>query len=629
MNYALRALALIVASSLPLAAVSSSAATIPVEAFFKKSVTTGAMLSPNGRFVAIRTQSKGGRSMLTLVDVAKQTSRVLVNYRNADVDSFFWVNDGRLAFTIVNVDHEGEAGKPGLYAIDRDGKNLEFLLETVVRKRSFAESDLAGHNPDSEIYRRGFPLAKGEFIEVLAQYPDNGIEGGGASVVRINTANGRHATLDVPHGTFGWLFDSEGRPRIATAKRGKRVITFYLDKREWRQIDERDENSEPRFEPVLYVDGRLYVRSRNGKDESAIYPFDLEKNTILPDPLISAPGFDIDGYFILSDQKMLGYRYFAETTATVWFDPHMKAIQQEVDRLFPGMVNKVSRGRSSETPYVLIENFSDIESRGYFLYNTETKQRIFLGESMTGMPADKMAPRSMARYTARDGLRIPAFLTLPKGVAPKKLPTVVLVGSKAERRNHALGWDPEAQFLASRGYAVLQPEPRGVSGFGHAHRQAGKNQAGMAVQDDIADAVKWAVAQGHTDPDRVCIAGTDYGGYAAMMAMLRNAAVFKCGISWSGLTTYQNNPDDEKLKTIRRPVLLAYGTDDQTVKHGHALAFYQAIKAGNPQAEWLEYTPTVEDWKTQKNRIDLWKQIEAFLAKHIGTKQADSRPDSP
>jgi dipeptidyl aminopeptidase/acylaminoacyl peptidase len=259
---------------------------------------------------------------------------------------------------------------------------------------------------------------------------------------------------------------------------------------------------------------------------------------------------------------------------------------------------------------VLIDNYSDIENHAYILYNTDTKQQILLGETTPDIAADRMARISMVRYKARDGLSIPAYLTLPNGATRKKLPTVVLLGAQAHRRNGSWQWNAE----------VLQPEPRGVSGFGHAHYEAGINQSGRAVQDDIADAVKWAVAQGHTDPARVCVAGIGYGGYASMMALLRDADVFKCGINWSGLTTCQDNPDDARLKEIKRPLLLAYGTDDEGDKYKQALALYKSIKAANPQAEWLEYTSTVEDWKTQKNRIDLWQRIEDFLARQIGAQ---------
>jgi dienelactone hydrolase len=615
MKAILRTLALIACAALPLAAAAAEAPTpIPIATFFKKSAATGATLSPNGRFVAVRKLSPQGRTMLTVVDVAAGKSKAIANFSNADIDMFYWLSDQRLAFSLVNVDHGGDAGKPGLYSVDRDGKNRAFLAETIVRKRSFSESDLVDHHYQSEITVHGFPPIKGEEMVVVE------VRDGEHTLKRLNTVNARTFPIRAPRGTYGWLLDVGGSTRIATALRGDRVNTYYLDQDDWRQIDSREQKAESSFNPLLYVDGAVYVRSRNGLDEAAVYRYDLATNAIVPQPLISAPGFDTDGYFIVSDKKMLGFRFTTDADVTVWFDPQMKAVQQEVDQLLPGMVNNISRGRSSETPYVVIDTYSAIQNHAYILYNTETKHQTLLGETSPDIDPDKMAHMSMVRYKARDGLPIPAFLTLPNAAVRTRLPTVVLVGARPDHRTGVWQWNAEVQFLASRGYAVLQPEPRGVGGFGRAHFQAGVRQAGRAVQDDIADAVKWAVAEGHTDPARVCIAGTGYGGYAAMMGLLRDPDIFRCGISWSGLTTYQDNPDDARLKDIKRPLLLAYGTDDEAVKYDTGLAFYKALKAGNPQAEWLEYTSTVDDWKTQKNRIDLWRRIEDFLGRQIGAK---------
>ncbi len=615
MRAPLHALALIACAVLPLAAVAASAPPIPIASFFKKSATTGATLSPNGRFVAVRQLSPQGRTMLTVVDVMARTSKPVANFANADVDNFYWLNDQRLTYTLINVDHRGDAGKPGLYAVNHDGKNRTFLSEILVRKRSFSESDRVDHNYESHTVVHGFAPEKGESVIVTVVDRHNE-----RTLARLNSENGSLFPLEAPAGAYDWLIDVKGKLRIVTAKRAKRVITFLLTDDKWRQIDNRDENAESSFYPMLYADDNLYVRARNGNDEESIFRYDLAKNAILPGPLVSTPGFDADGTFIISDKKTLGFRYAAEAETTVWFDERMTAIQREVDQLLPGMVNKLSLGRASETPYVLIDNYSDIENNAYILYNTETKQQLLLGEATPGMAADRMARISMARYKARDGLPVPVFLTLPNGAAQKKLPTVVLVGERSDRRSGGWRWNAEAQFLASRGYAVLQPEPRGVKGFGRAHFEAGINESGRAVQDDIADAVKWAVAQGHTDPARVCIAGTGYGGYASMMALLRDADVFKCGINWSGPTTYRDNPDDARLKEIKRPLLLAYGSDDEGGEYKQGLALYKALGAANAPAEWLEYTSTVDDWKTQRNRIDLWQHIESFLARQIGTQ---------
>ena len=602
--------------ALPLAAATDKqvpgARQIPASQFFKRSATTGAVLSPNGRFVAVRKLSPQGRAMLTVVDVMTRTARSVANFPNADVNTFSWLGDQRLAFSLVNVDNDGNAGKSALYAVDRDGQHRSTLSETIVRKTSFAESDVVSHSEQSDLTTHGFPLKNADEMLVFARYE------GEYTLGRLSTRTGRPESVTAPRGTYDWLIDAEGRMRMATVKRGDRVLTFYFDKSEWRQIDNREERADPAFVPLLYVDGELYVRARKGEDRSAIYRYDLATQTLGTTPLIKADGFDTDGYFIVSDTRMLGFRLITDAETTVWFDERMKAIQQEVEQLVPGMVVNLSRGSRSETPFVLVDAYADVQNHTYLLYNTETKQKILLGESTPDMPVEQMGAMSLVRYKARDGMEVPAFLTLPRGVdsaARNRLPTVVLLGPRQGKRSATWKWDAEVQFLASRGYAVLQPEPRGVDGFGRAHLEGGR-QPGRAG-DDIADAVAWAVAKGHTDPARVCVAGTGDGGYAAMKALLRHAASFKCGISWSGVTGEANGLDDT-FKAIRQPVLLAYGTDDEAVSYKQGQAFYKALRAGNPQAHWLEYTSTVENWKTQKNRIDLWQQIERFLDREIG-----------
>jgi dipeptidyl aminopeptidase/acylaminoacyl peptidase len=277
------------------------------------------------------------------------------------------------------------------------------------------------------------------------------------------------------------------------------------------------------------------------------------------------------------------------------------------------MVNTISRGGRSDTPYVLVDTHSDVQDHGYLLYNTITKKQTLLGEAHPDIDATSMSRMEMVRYKTRDGAQVPLFITVPSQSEKKKRPTVVLTGSQQFQRNGYWQWNAEVQFLASRGYVVLQPEARGIGGYGQRHASGGQT-----AQDDIADALKWAEAQGYTDPARVCIIGTAYGGYAAMMELVQHPDIYQCGVSWSGMVTHADAPLLDKAKHITKPVLLAYGKDDQSVPQAQGRKLYEAIHAANASAEWISYDSTVEDRKTLNNRIDLWRRIEAFLAKNIG-----------
>jgi dipeptidyl aminopeptidase/acylaminoacyl peptidase len=265
-----------------------------------------------------------------------------------------------------------------------------------------------------------------------------------------------------------------------------------------------------------------------------------------------------------------------------------------------------------------------------------------------------MGREDLVHYAARDGLKIPAWLTLPKG-KDKNLPLVVLVHGGPYVRGGQWGWDAEAQFLASRGYAVLQPEYRGSTGYGALHFRAGWKQWGLKMQDDIADGAKWAIAQGIADGKRICIAGASYGGYATLMGLVNDPDLYQCGIDWVGVTDIKllytghwsfrdDLPDGwkqygmpyligdlekdadqfkatsplEQAARIKQPLLLAYGAADQRVPLYHGTKFYDAVKATNKNVEWVVYEEEGHGWALVKNRVDFWTRVERFLNKSIG-----------
>jgi dipeptidyl aminopeptidase/acylaminoacyl peptidase len=268
-----------------------------------------------------------------------------------------------------------------------------------------------------------------------------------------------------------------------------------------------------------------------------------------------------------------------------------------------------------------------VQDVAFLLYNTVTKKQTLLGEARPDLDAARMSHMEMVRYKTREGAQVPLFITRPAAASGKKLPTVVLAGPRPYQRNGYWQWNAEVQFLASRGYVVLQPEVRGVGGYGEQHAKSGIPAWGRVAQDDIADAVQWAAAQGYTDPARVCIIGTAHGGYLAMSALGQHPEIYQCGVSWSGVVEieagkgqpdYQASSPLQNAARITKPVLLAYGKDDPNVPYAQGRKLYDAIRTGNASAEWLSYESSVEERKTHSNRIDLWRRIEAFLAKNIG-----------
>jgi dienelactone hydrolase len=479
------------------------------------------------------------------------------------------------------------------------------------------------------------------------------------NLLRLNTLTGHHVTVKRPANTDGWLLDEKGEPRIATtSSKGKSAIHLRDPQTgEWRVLVEFATyiGGNSAFKPLAFgPDGVFYVLAYQGRDKAAVYTLDLETARLSDKPVIALDGYDFSGKLIFSNTKLLGVRYRTDGQGTMWFDDAMKAMQAEIDAKLPNTINLVTPPKRLETPNVLVESYSDVQPRVTFIYNRETKALNLVGSSRPTIQPAQMAPQDAVRYTARDGLPIPAWVTTPRGDG-KNLPMVVLVHGGPFVRGGEWGWNPDAQFLASRGYVVLEPEFRGSTGFGDKHFRAGWKQWGLKMQDDVADGVKWAIGKGLADPKRICIAGASYGGYATLMGLVNNPELYKCGINWVGVTdlgllanghwSYTSDLSDmwkeygipamigdpvkdaEQFKAtsplqqaarITQPLLLAYGRADQRVPLYHGNKFRDAVSAHNQQVEWVVYEEEGHGWALPKNRIDFWGRVEKFLDRHIG-----------
>jgi dipeptidyl aminopeptidase/acylaminoacyl peptidase len=392
-----------------------------------------------------------------------------------------------------------------------------------------------------------------------------------------------------------------------------------------------------------------------GKDTSALHRFDVGAGKIDPEPLVSTAGYDFAGDLVTTHDKVLGLHFVTDAEAVEWLDPATKALQQRIDKLLPGTINLLSLPVRGEAPWVLVSAFADTTPVVYMLFNTKTGTLGKLGDSRPAIDSRQMAHQQAVRYKARDGLEIPALLTLPPGGKRAQLPLVVLVHGGPFARGASWGWNAQSQFLASRGYAVLEPEFRGSTGFGAKHFTAGWKQWGLAMQDDLADGARWAIAQGIAAPGRICIAGASYGGYAALMGLVKDPDLYQCGIDWLGVTDINliytgtwiddsDLSDDykqfgmplmigdpvadaaqlkatsplEQAARIKQPVLLAYGGADRRVPLYHGTRLRDALWRTNANVEWIEYPEEGHGWAVVENRIDFWSRVEQFLDKQIG-----------
>ncbi len=645
------------AAAAPWTRAQSASSKVDANRFFKPPQMTGAALSPDGKRLAMRTVGPHGRAMLSVLALDNMAPTVVYSSDAADADRFVWVNNDRLAFTLS--DNDTAQGKidagPGLFAANHDGSDYRQLVE---RQWVFARnaSETRQLQPGNTYLLNGTTQRKGDDVLVVRPESYEDKEVGFIKLLRLNTKTGRSEEVETPLHCFGWWPDTLGNLRVVVTREGEKSTLRWKDPTsgQWKTLGEFNSFSDDDEMAVRHVgaDGKLYVTTRRGRDKQALWLLDPVTGKWSDEPLAQSPQFDVDAAVITRQDHALGLRFKIDAEVTQWLDPSMQALQQQIDKVLPRTANRLSVAWQGDAPWVLIEASADIQPTLYFLFNRDTKKFTRLGAERPDIDAKLMASSELVRLKARDGLEVPAWLTLPPNGAKKNLPMVVLVHGGPFGPGASWNWNPEVQFLAARGYAVLQPEFRGTLGFGNAHHRRGWRQWGKAMQTDVADATRWAIAQGVADAKRIAIAGASYGGYATLMGLARDADLFRCGVAWVGVTDLDmlysvkwddisgkfkrhglpkllgdrvNDAADLKSNSpltlasaITQPLLLAYGSADKRVPLIHGEAFRKAVTPHNPKLEWVVYENEGHGWRVPANNIDFWNRTAGFLDKNLG-----------
>lgn len=633
----------------------SQSATIPpaIENFFKLSNFGGATLSPDGKHVALLMAGSDQRLALTVMDTTTNKLQLIGKYSNLDIVRVSWVNNHRLVYSMA--DRQLAAGEqkmgPGLIAIDIDGNNEREIIER-------SNTGSAKFRVLSPRYQFQSVVGTPDSNDIFVIQASGTRKTPSATIMRVNTVDGVVTGINSPLNSSGFIMDDQGEMRIAIRTVEKLTTVLYRDPKNdtWRTLIEFDSVKEDGFSPErIGPDGSLYVTAYNGKDTKSVYKYDLENNQILPTPLVELEGFDFNGSLIFSKKlnKLIGVRYETDARGTLWLHDDIKKIQEKIDTLLPNTVNTISLPRDSRE-IVQVSAFSDINPGMSFLYNTINGKLTPLGMTRTDIDERQMSFKNFVKIKTRDGLEIPTYFTLPRNSSGKKLPLVVMVHGGPYVRGGSWSWNRETQFLASRGYAVIEPDFRGSDGYGKKLFQAGWKQWGLKMQDDIDDVRQWAIEQGYADADRVCIAGASYGGYATLMGLIRNPELYRCGISWVGVSdinllydvSWSDNSEQwqkygmpfligdqekdaaqlkatsplEQAARLKNPLMLAYGAADYRVPLVHGTKFYDAIKDHNKDVEWIVYKDEGHGWRRLDNNLDFWNRAEKFLGKHLGKK---------
>ncbi|WP_158218245.1 alpha/beta fold hydrolase [Roseateles puraquae] len=656
------AIAITLATSL---AAPAQAAPPPAELFFKDADIIEAVLSPSGRRLAITSAKGATRVGLVVIDMGPggQMQR-LAQFSDGDVFQVRWVNDERLIFGVTDLS-EGSGrpqGAPGLFSVATDGKPMRQWVRRMGKPFISNGGDDRILDWNHFVLRVPAPQPGQPNEEVLiAEYGLGEVHTLTPLWLNTRTGRTRSVSFDQPRNTVGWLTDENAEPRVAiTMEKGRRGAWWRAPgSKDWVQLYDADQFKLP-FQPVSVDNaGNLYVTRTEGPHRLHVLTrYDFAAQAPEPKPLVVTPGFDFSGELLSEGSRTaLGVRVQVDGEATVWFDDAMKALQQQADRLLPGAVNRISCRRCGQPDMVALVRSSSDRDPGRLLYYQAKpaegeKPWTSLGRMRPDVKPEQMATMELARVPARDGLELPVWVTRsPNAKGP--LPAVVLVHGGPWIRGGTWRWHPMAQFLASRGYVVIEPEFRGSTGYGDTHFKAGFKQWGQAMQDDVADALRWAQQQGLAS-DKACIAGASYGGYSTLMGLARDGDLYRCGVAWIAVTDLDlllrgswwvrddttslarqyalpemiGDPDKDaaliaahspvKLAArIKAPVLLAFGEDDRRVPLAHGKRMREALQAAGNDPVWVTYPGEGHGFAVIKNRVDFAQRLEAFLARHL------------
>ncbi len=650
-------------------AAAAVSAPVPLEAFFGRVNMARPVLSPSGRYLAFLRTEASGRNALMVLDLQDpKQSRALVGYNDADIFGVRWVGKDHLVYSIT----DGQAGSgehdfsPGLFSMPRTGGRPKQLVKT--RHVFVYDGNTVGADWRLDQNHRLLFVPQDGSDEVIVGNLQWGA--GNQTVVNplrlnVKTLQTRDIEGRLPAGVNHWLFDNQGQPRAAVAHRDGRVRVLWRgpDGTEWRQLLDASRTLLP-WEPYgLDAAGSLFVIHPIGPEGvDVLSRFDFAKGRPADQPLVSVPGFDFHGSLVAdpASGRTLGVRALTDGEVTVWTDPAMKALQERIDQMLPGRINRLTcrpcdadGGVDNRT--VLVESWADRDPGSFYIWQGASQKLMLLGRARPAIEPARMAALQLHHTRARDGRGLPVWLTLPQreaGAPPP--PVVVLVHGGPMVRGSTWAWHDMPQFLASRGYAVVEPEFRGSTGYGSAHTMAGWKQWGQAMQDDVADALNWAAAEGHVDSKRACIAGASYGGYATLMGLVRHPGLYRCGIAEMAVTDLvrlvegswwwrddiseegrrydlplmvgdskadlemlrQNSPVLQAAR-IRAPVLLVHGSLDQRVPVVHARDMRKALREAGQEPEWLLFDGEGHGWRKPENQLTRARRVEAFLARHL------------
>ena len=637
----------------PSAATATPAATsqsLPIEAFGTTPIIDNVTLSTDGRYIA--SSYTGDQVSIVILDRNQKKITQRIGFEQGlKMRGMSFVNETVLIATFsitytARGDTEQKSELGATFAINAlDGSSRQ-LLEP--RPNS-------GLSPGGGGFLSRYGAAPGEIL-MSARLAEGGAAGGApdaytTAIVSINPLTGKWRTIEKGNDfTSGFLVDAKGKivgrsewdrkaqKRTYRAKVGDDYRTFF-------------ESTDADLGITgVGADGQsLLAIGASGRDRKILWtiPFDGSG----PKPLYVDPKHDVEGTVRDAyDRSLDGVRLGGLEQQVHWLDATAEKRVKSLEAALPGRRIEIN-GYTPDGKLVLAYAVSRNHPGAYYLVDFNTNRAEVVGQEYPQLAKAPLGKVSNIFYAARDGYQVPAYLTMPPGTSGKNLPLVVLPHGGPRARDSGVGFDWWSQFVAARGYAVLQPQFRGSTGFGMAHELAGYGEWGQLMQHDVTDGVKHLIADGTVDASRVCIIGASYGGYSALAGAAFTPELYNCAVSVNGVSDLvemlywvenrggyydpavrfwrkhigkSSDPEVAQysparaVSQVRARVMLMHGVDDTVVPYAQSEFMETALRRERKPFELVKLKAEDHWLSRSPSRIEMLTSLERFLDANIG-----------
>ncbi|MDT9722075.1 prolyl oligopeptidase family serine peptidase [Paenibacillus sp. ClWae2A] len=596
----------------------------PLEDFFKQPAQAGFQMSPDGKHLAYLEPWNNRMNIVVTANGQDKPVRI-TSETERNIAGFAWATNDKLLYV------QDKAGDENyhIYVTYIDGKNSKDLTP--------------------------YPNTRAILIDPLENIPDEILVGMNKrdprifDVYRINIKTGDAVlAAENPGNITGWLTDHEGKIRVAVSSDGNVSSLLYRDSEDKEFELLLTTKLGETFAPVMftYDNKSIYAISNLERDKTAIVEYSPSSKKVTK-TIYENKDVDVSS-FVPSKEKgtILAAVYETDKVNYEFFDQEFKTLMQDIKAKVPG--KEVSISSISDEGQVLFVAYSDKAMGTYYFYDSKTGKLDKLADAAPWIDESQMADMKPITYKSRDGLTLHGYLTLPQGTEASSLPLVVVPHGGPWARD-SWGFNPEIQFLASRGYAVLQVNFRGSTGYGKEFLDAGNKEWGKAMQNDLTDGVNWLVEEGTVDPKRVAIYGGSYGGYAALAGLAFTPDVYAAGISYVGPSNiftlldslppywesersmfYERVGDPEKDKELltaisplfhidqmKAPLFVVQGANDPRVKQAESDQIVEALRKRGVDVPYMLKTNEGHGFANVENQLDLYRAIEKFLNRHL------------